>query len=115
MYRLFLTRNIETQRTRVGDVTRGAPQLLDADLESLFSSICAGHRDSDAAIAQAVDQASRAFPSWNRPILTEIYLCHDCSYHEVEDGNAWAGGGRRGRCCPGGLLSSLLGSARRDR
>jgi hypothetical protein len=30
---------------------------------------------------------SRPFPSWNRPILTEIYLCHACSYHEIEDGN----------------------------
>ena len=38
---------------------------------------------------------SRAFPSWNRSILTEIYLCHTCSYHEIEDGNgAWAGPGR---------------------
>jgi hypothetical protein len=24
---------------------------------------------------------SRAFPSWNRSMLTEIYLCHACSYH----------------------------------
>jgi hypothetical protein len=24
---------------------------------------------------------SRAFSSWKRPILTEIYLCHACSYH----------------------------------
>jgi hypothetical protein len=30
---------------------------------------------------------SRAFPSWNRSILTEIYLCHACSDHEIEDGN----------------------------
>jgi hypothetical protein len=35
---------------------------------------------------------SRAFPSWNRSVLTEIYLCHACSYHEVEDGNARTGG-----------------------
>jgi hypothetical protein len=35
---------------------------------------------------------SRAFPSWNRSILTEIYLCHACSYHETEDGNARTGG-----------------------
>jgi hypothetical protein len=28
---------------------------------------------------------SRAFPSWNRSILTEIYLCHTCSYQEIED------------------------------
>eukprot|EP01047_Picozoa_sp_COSAG01_P045867 COSAG01_NODE_4258_length_5201_cov_4.634065_6_plen_143_part_00 len=34
---------------------------------------------------------SRAFPSWTRSILTEIYLCHACSYHEIEDGNARAG------------------------
>jgi hypothetical protein len=26
---------------------------------------------------------SRAFPSWNRSILTEIYLCHACSYQEI--------------------------------
>eukprot|EP01047_Picozoa_sp_COSAG01_P019775 COSAG01_NODE_1110_length_11657_cov_5.360616_9_plen_165_part_00 len=33
---------------------------------------------------------SRAFPSWKRSILTDIYLCHACSYHEIEDGNARA-------------------------
>jgi hypothetical protein len=32
-----------------------------------------------------------AFPSWNRSILTEIYLCHACSHHEIEDGNARTG------------------------
>jgi hypothetical protein len=32
-----------------------------------------------------------AFPSWKRSILTEIYLCHACSYHEIKDGNARAG------------------------
>jgi hypothetical protein len=31
-----------------------------------------------------------------RSILTEIYLCHACSYHEIEDGNARAGGGGGG-------------------
>jgi iduronate 2-sulfatase len=30
---------------------------------------------------------SRPFPSWDRSILTEIYLCHACTYHETEDGN----------------------------
>jgi putative flavoprotein involved in K+ transport len=34
---------------------------------------------------------SRAFPSCTRSILTEIYLCHACSCHEIEDGNAWTG------------------------
>jgi hypothetical protein len=34
---------------------------------------------------------SRAFPSWNRSMLTEICLCHACSCHETEDGNAPTG------------------------
>eukprot|EP01047_Picozoa_sp_COSAG01_P101012 COSAG01_NODE_30793_length_609_cov_1.443137_1_plen_61_part_10 len=34
---------------------------------------------------------SRAFPSWNRSIWTEIHLCHACSYHEIEDGDARTG------------------------
>jgi hypothetical protein len=36
---------------------------------------------------------SRAFPSYTRSILAEIYLCHPCSCHKIEDGNArtdWA-------------------------
>jgi hypothetical protein len=37
--------------------------------------------------------ASAPFPSWNRSILTDIYLCHACSYHEIEDGNGAPGGG----------------------
>jgi hypothetical protein len=28
-------------------------------------------------------RVSRAFPSWKRSILAEIYLCHACSYHEI--------------------------------
>eukprot|EP01047_Picozoa_sp_COSAG01_P004804 COSAG01_NODE_160_length_23692_cov_9.703599_10_plen_208_part_00 len=35
---------------------------------------------------------SQAFSSWQRSILTEIYLCHACSHHVLEDGN---GPGRR--------------------
>jgi hypothetical protein len=34
---------------------------------------------------------SRPFPSWSQSILTEIYLCHACSCHEIEDGNGRAG------------------------
>jgi hypothetical protein len=34
---------------------------------------------------------SRAYPSWSRSILTEIYLCHARSCHEIEDGNARTG------------------------
>jgi hypothetical protein len=34
---------------------------------------------------------SRPFPSWNRSILAEIYLCHACSNHDIEDGHGRAG------------------------
>jgi hypothetical protein len=34
---------------------------------------------------------SWALPSWDRSMLTEIYLCHACSDHEIEDGNARTG------------------------
>jgi hypothetical protein len=37
---------------------------------------------SDADSGQLV---SRAFPSWNRSILTEIYLCHPCSCSDIEN------------------------------
>eukprot|EP01047_Picozoa_sp_COSAG01_P016365 COSAG01_NODE_836_length_13206_cov_139.627375_18_plen_371_part_00 len=40
-----------------------------------------------------VGGVSAPFPSWDRSILTEIYLCHACSYHEIEDGNGAPGGG----------------------
>jgi hypothetical protein len=38
-----------------------------------------------------VEAVSRPFPSWNRSISTEIYLCHACSDHESKDGNARTG------------------------
>jgi hypothetical protein len=44
---------------------------------------------------------SRAFPSFLRSILTDIYLCHACYCHEIEDENAWAG-----------LLRRLVGLAK---
>eukprot|EP01047_Picozoa_sp_COSAG01_P104096 COSAG01_NODE_33474_length_563_cov_1.372845_2_plen_74_part_01 len=31
---------------------------------------------------------SREFPSCSRSTLTEIYLCHACSCHAIEDENA---------------------------
>ena len=30
-----------------------------------------------------VEAVSRPFPSWNRSISTEIYLCHACSCQEI--------------------------------
>jgi hypothetical protein len=45
------------------------------------------HRSS----AEARSLVSRAFSSWNRSIVTGIYLCHACSYHEIDSGNVPAG------------------------
>jgi hypothetical protein len=39
----------------------------------------------------APTRVSRAFPSWNRSMLTDIYLCHACSYQEIENGSARTG------------------------
>jgi H+/Cl- antiporter ClcA len=37
------------------------------------------------------EAVSAPCPSWNRSTLTEIYLCHASSYHEIEDGNGAPG------------------------
>jgi hypothetical protein len=37
--------------------------------------------------------------------MAEIYLCHACSYQEIEDGNAWTG------CSEGGALTSAATAA----
>jgi diketogulonate reductase-like aldo/keto reductase len=55
------------------------------------------HDDATISYCQAHNityeayEARRPFPSWNRCILTEIYLCHACSYQEIKDGNGRAG------------------------
>jgi hypothetical protein len=61
------------------------------------------HLDPNCEEAERRQAVSRVFPSWNRSILTEIYLCHACSDHDFEDGNARTGrdaapdrGGRTG-------------------
>jgi hypothetical protein len=53
-----------------------------------------------------VDAVSRPFPSWDRSIWTEIYLCHACSYHEIEDGNG------PDRCRPPPARGSCAGAWR---
>eukprot|EP01047_Picozoa_sp_COSAG01_P032831 COSAG01_NODE_2388_length_7779_cov_127.916384_13_plen_183_part_00 len=42
----------------------------------------AAEADGRAAAADA-RAVSRPFPSWNRSILTEIFLCHACSCQEI--------------------------------
>jgi hypothetical protein len=82
----------------------GQPNLasiIDAVAEMAASSAAAAGDDSkhwSVRAAQALSSASPtslavswASPSCVRSILTEIYLCHACSCHEVEDGNARTG------------------------
>ena len=54
---------------------------------------------------------SRPFPSWNRSILTEIYLCHACSYHEVQ--SIWARDVAHGALAGGGVGGGRWGRAGR--
>eukprot|EP01047_Picozoa_sp_COSAG01_P061256 COSAG01_NODE_7626_length_3122_cov_54.156136_1_plen_429_part_00 len=43
--------------------------------------------------AAPAPKVSRPFPSWNRSILAEIYLCHACSCQEIlRTETAWQGG-----------------------
>jgi hypothetical protein len=70
----------------------------------------------DAGGAGAGQPGARAFPSLMRSVLTEICLCHACSCHEIEDGNA-RGSTRRPtardrRRCPGARRLSVAGGGR---
>jgi hypothetical protein len=62
--------------------------------------------ESDAAIIDAGYPVSRPFPSWNRSILTEIYLCHACSCQEILRAKT-AGQGFQGGAA---LASAIFGS-----
>jgi hypothetical protein len=64
----------------------------------------------DEALAGA-HGVSRAFPSWNRSILAEIYLCHACSYQEIlRTEHARTGGHTIGRpTCGGGTAPAGRG------
>jgi hypothetical protein len=63
---------------------------------------------------------SGPFPSWDRSILTEIYLCHACSYHEIGDGNGPdrtiqpTGCGVHGLCAAGTTQGGGLGRVRQN-
>jgi hypothetical protein len=61
------------------------------------------------------DEVSRgAFPSWNRSILAEIYLCHACAYHEIEDGNGAPGVGGCHGVAAGRRLPGVVERCRRQ-
>jgi hypothetical protein len=57
----------------------------------------AAHRRRLGGLSGAHLVVSRPFPSWDRSILTAIYLCHACSHHKIEDGNARTGAAPCGR------------------
>eukprot|EP01047_Picozoa_sp_COSAG01_P001927 COSAG01_NODE_48_length_31904_cov_21.696997_11_plen_144_part_00 len=80
-------------RTLSGDDVAAATQAPEED--QLVRKFAQTLRDGDASVGlQAwLAMVSRAFPSGKRSILTEIYLCHACSDHEIEDRNARAGAG----------------------
>ena len=50
----------------------------------MLEGVISGFMEEEASIACSWEDASwrklvsRPFPSWNRSILTEIYLCHAC-------------------------------------
>eukprot|EP01047_Picozoa_sp_COSAG01_P002175 COSAG01_NODE_56_length_31088_cov_39.354771_11_plen_184_part_00 len=69
-----------------------------------------GAREEAEAAGAAV---SRAFPSWKRSVSTEIYLCHACSYHAIEDGNARTGRPSSARSSSARRSCSACSSGRR--
>ena len=75
---------------RAGRAWRGDDDTTTQDL-TLKMSTDGGAAWSTVHLVQR-GCVSRPFPSWNRSILTDIYLCHACSYHEIEDGNGAPGG-----------------------
>jgi hypothetical protein len=65
-----------------------------------------------------ITAVSPAFPSWKRSILTEIYPCHACSYHEVEDmetpGQVRELSAAHGIFAPGAAIKSVQVRAKRS-
>jgi hypothetical protein len=102
--KIFYFKTIQNKRGRAG--VRMAQWQHRDRVHALFGrGVEAVAPQQGAAAAAAV---SRAFPSWKRPILTEIYLCRDCSDPEFEDG--WKRPGRR-RGCSRRTPSARRGSA----
>jgi hypothetical protein len=60
------------------------PDQAPQDLIDKFKDVKHYGRRVMCGMVITLDNAvRRAFPSWNRSILTEIYLCHACSCHEI--------------------------------
>jgi hypothetical protein len=88
------------------DVAEGVPASLARFVESTRSHD--GFLDASLSRPRTVGgggwlapgPVSQAFPSWNWSTLTEIYLCHACSHHEIEDEKRPGRGGGRSRPRP---------------
>jgi hypothetical protein len=102
-----------------GQPTDADPEVAPAEEEELCTSLGgksvkelkAMLRAAEVDFADCLEKAdlvSRAFQSWKRSILTEIYLCHACSDHGIEgmETNARAGRPRAGERGGGELLAA---------
>jgi beta-glucosidase-like glycosyl hydrolase len=49
----------------------------------VYSLAAVGALDAPPPTGTVQTNVSEAFPSYSRSILTEIYLCHPCSCHEI--------------------------------
>jgi hypothetical protein len=62
----------------------GAPACTMAKQGLMCCAVrCAQDRHTLAFPGRQLELVSRPFPSWNRSMLTEIYLCHTCSCQEI--------------------------------
>eukprot|EP01047_Picozoa_sp_COSAG01_P025103 COSAG01_NODE_1573_length_9865_cov_132.568503_2_plen_164_part_00 len=103
MWRLFLSRNIETQRARVDRRRAGQPAAvlppeLGATLRpraSVEHALRQGRERVLPKVARPAARVSRgAFPSWSRSTLTEIHLLSRLFFSRKIEG-----GKRPGRTC----------------
>eukprot|EP01047_Picozoa_sp_COSAG01_P045138 COSAG01_NODE_4135_length_5315_cov_134.343750_5_plen_114_part_00 len=61
-----------------------AKAVIAAQPHTVIVLVCAGAIDVTPLLElPSSASVSRPFPSWNRSILTEIYLCHACSGQEI--------------------------------
>jgi hypothetical protein len=73
--------------------------ILTTEAEADLSDAAGQGHGGVSELTTAWLAVSGAFPSWNnRSILSEIYLCHARSCHEIEDGNTPRAGRRALRC-----------------
>jgi hypothetical protein len=93
---LCRARSCHEMESRMETPGQAEARATDAVVASLLElakfTLCDGDHGETPTIPYKLHQASkhaaetgcsRPFPSWKRPILTEIYLCHACSCQEI--------------------------------